>query len=361
MLNVREEDIDRITEVFYLILKGKIPTPLELPENYPDNEVKQAVTYVNRFLVEYRGFAEVLSTLSRGELEFQPPQSGMNILHSFKNLHANLRHLTWKTQEIANGDFTQKVDFMGSFSKAFNSMTQQLKDAFDKIEQQNQELALANALIQAEKRKSDQLLLNVLPAKVAADLMQTGKTMPEHFEEVTVLFSDIVGFTEASGKLSPQTLIGELNELFTQYDTLAEQNECERIKTIGDAYMAICGMPIPNERHALNIVRMAGQMISYLGHRNTKSPRQWRIRVGIHSGPVVGAVVGIKKYIYDIFGDTVNTASRMETHSEPMFVNVSEATYLRTKDAFRFIERPPLEVKSKGVMRMYFLDRNGTP
>ena len=171
------------------------------------------------------------------------------------------------------------------------------------------------------------------------------------------MFSDIVGFTEASGKLSPQTLIGELNELFTQYDTLAEQNECERIKTIGDAYLAICGMPIPNEHHALNIVRMAGQMISYLGHRNTKSPLQWRIRVGVHSGPVVGAVVGIKKYIYDIFGDTVNTASRMETHSEPMFVNVSEATYLRTKDAFRFIERPPLEVKSKGVMRMYFLER----
>ena len=361
MLNVREEDIDGITEVFYLILKGKIPTPLELPENYPDNEVKQVVTYVNQFLVEYSGFAEALSTLSRGELEFDPPQGGLHILQSFKNLHANLRHLTWKTQEIANGDFNQKVDFMGSFSKAFNSMTQQLRDAFDKIEQQNQKLSEANAIIQAEKRKSDQLLLNVLPAKVAADLMQTGRTIPEHFEDVTVLFSDIVGFTEASGKLSPQTLIGELNELFTQYDTLAEQNECERIKTIGDAYLAICGMPIPNEHHSLNIVRMAGQMISYLAHRNTKSPLQWRIRVGVHSGPVVGAVVGIKKYIYDIFGDTVNMASRMETHSEPMFVNVSEATYLRTKDAFRFIERPPLEVKSKGVMRMYFLDRTETP
>jgi class 3 adenylate cyclase len=361
MLDVKEEDIDRITEVFYLILKGKFPAPVELPKGYPENEVKQVVTYVNRFLVEYRGFAEALSTLSRGDLEFDPPQGGLNILQSFKNLHANLRHLTWKTQEIANGDFNQKVDFMGSFSEAFNRMTQQLRDAFEKIEQQNQELSQANVIIQAEKRKSDQLLLNVLPAKVAADLMQTGKTTPEHFEDVTVLFSDIVGFTETSGKLPPQTLIDELNELFTQYDTLAEQNGCERIKTIGDAYLAICGMPVPNESHALNIVRMAGQMISYLEHRNAANPRQWRIRVGVHSGPVIGAVVGIKKYIYDIFGDTVNTASRMETHSEPMFVNVSEATYTRTKDTFRFIERPPLEVKSKGVMRMYFLDRKEKP
>ena len=151
----------------------------------------------------------------------------MHILQSFKNLHSNLRHLTWKTQEIANGDFTQKVDFMGSFSEAFNSMTRQLRGAFAKIEQQNQELSQANAMISTEKQKSDKAARR-LPERVAADLMQTGKTEPKHFEDVTVLFSDIVGFTEASGKLSPQTLIDELNELFTQFDTLAEQNDCER-------------------------------------------------------------------------------------------------------------------------------------
>jgi class 3 adenylate cyclase len=357
MLEVREEDIDRITEAFHLILKGQIPPPVELPEDYPENEVKQVVAYINRFLVEYRAFTSALSTLSRGELEFDPPKGGMHILQSFKNLHANLRHLTWKTQQIAGGDFTQKVDFMGSFSAAFNRMTEQLRGAFAKIEQQNQELSQANAIIHAEKQKSDKLLLNILPAKVAADLMHTGKTEPKHFEDVTVLFSDIVGFTEASGKLAPQTLIDELNDLFTQFDTLAEQNDCERIKTIGDAYLAVCGMPAPNEHHAVNIVRTAAQMLSYLERRNAVAPRQWRIRVGIHSGPVVGAVVGIKKYIYDVFGDTVNTASRMETHSEPMRVNVSETTYARTKDAFRFVERPPLAVKSKGVMRMYYLDR----
>jgi class 3 adenylate cyclase len=99
-------------------------------------------------------------------------------------------------------------------------------------------------------------------------------------------------------------------------------------------------------------------MIRYLELRNAAEPRQWRIRVGVHSGPVIGAVVGIKKYIYDIFGDTVNTASRMETHSEPMSINVSEATYARTKDVFRFVERPSLEVKSSGIMQMYFLDRS---
>lgn len=360
MLTIREEDIDRITEVFHLILKGKLPKPLELPEDYPDNEVRQVVVYANRFLVEYLAFVDAMSTLSRGELEFDPPKGGMYILQSFKNLHANLRHLTWKTQQIANGDFSQKVDFMGSFSEAFNSMTQQLQSAFTKIEQQNKELSKANMIIYNEKQQSEKLLLNILPESVATDLKQTGKTMPKHFEDVTVLFSDIVGFTEASGKLPPQTLIDELNELFTQFDTLAEQNSCERIKTIGDAYLAVCGMPIPNERHAFNIVRMATQMVSYLELRNASAAMQWRIRVGIHSGPVIGAVVGIKKYIYDVFGDTVNTASRMETNSEPMYINVSEETYARTKDAFRFIERPPIEVKSRGVMRMFLLDRGET-
>jgi class 3 adenylate cyclase len=355
MLNVREEDIDKITEAFHLILKGKIPAPIELPKDYPRNEIRQVVDYVNRFIAEYRTFADILSALSKGELDFDPPKGEMHVLQSFKNLHANLRHLTWKTQQIAKGDFTQKVDFMGNFSTAFNSMTQLLQSAFMKIELQNQELSEANVIIQNEKQKSDQLLLNILPERVAEDLKQTGKTIPEHFDDVTVLFSDIVGFTEMSSKLSPQTLINELNDLFTQYDAFADQNHCERIKTIGDAYLAVCGMPVPNPHHAANIVRTATQMIGFLESRNANTPLKWRIRIGVHSGPVVGAVVGVKKYIYDVFGDTINTASRMESNSEPMRINVSEATFARAKDEFHFIPRPPVEVKSKGLMRMYFL------
>jgi serine phosphatase RsbU (regulator of sigma subunit) len=169
MLDVREEHIDRITEVFHLILNGKIPQPVELPKDYPENEVKQVVEYVNRFIVEYRAYADILSTLSRGELDFDPPRSKMHILQSFKNLHANLRHLTWKTQQIANGDFTQKVDFMGDFSKAFNSMTQQLQSAFAKIERQNHELLNANKRMKRDLDAAAAVQQTLLPH----DLLET--------------------------------------------------------------------------------------------------------------------------------------------------------------------------------------------
>ena len=141
MLNVKEEDIDKITEAFYLILKGKKPTPIELPEDYPDNEIKQAVSYINKFINEYNGVTDLIYTLSKGDLNLEPPKGKSLILQSLKNLQANLKHLTWTTQQIAKGDFSREVDFMGDFSAAFNRMTQQLKDSFA-------ELAIINRVLQ---------------------------------------------------------------------------------------------------------------------------------------------------------------------------------------------------------------------
>ena len=143
---------------------------------------------------------------------------------------------------------------------------------------------------------------------------------------------------------------------FTAFDNIMEKNQCERIKTIGDAYLAVCGLPVPNEMNAINIINSAIEIIEYLKYRNNKSEIEWKIRIGIHSGKVVGGIVGVKKYIYDVFGDTINTASRMETNSEPMRINVSETTYLLTKEKHKFIERGSLTVKGKGTMKMYFLD-----
>lgn len=145
MLEVREEDIDRITELFARILKGEIPQPLvALPKDYPDNEIRQVVEYANRFIADYQALAGAMSSVSRGDLDLNVPTGRMHILQSFKNLHANLRHLTWKTQQIAGGDLSQQVDFMGDFSMAFNSMTHQLQEAFAKIDRQNKDLSLAN-------------------------------------------------------------------------------------------------------------------------------------------------------------------------------------------------------------------------
>ncbi len=169
MLEVREEDIDRITAMFHRVLKGELPPSLDLPKDYPDNEVRQVVEYANRFVAEYQALAGAISAVSRGDLDLNVPAGKMHVLQSFKNLHANLRHLTWKTQQIAGGDLSQRVDFMGDFSKAFNSMTHQLQEAFAKIERQNQDLFRAN---QRMKRDLD----------AAARVQQT--LLPEGFPEI---------------------------------------------------------------------------------------------------------------------------------------------------------------------------------
>ena len=210
--------------------------------------------------------------------------------------------------------------------------------------------------LESEKEKTEELLLNTLPVKVVNELKENGISEPESFEEVTVYFSDIVGFTNISSQLEPALLIKELNEIFTAFDDIMERNHCERIKTIGDAYLAVCGMPDENDSHAYHMARAALEITNYMNRRNENSEINWKIRIGIHSGKVVGGIVGVKKYIYDVFGDTINTTSRMESHSEPMRINVSETTFGLLKDKFSFTPREPMEIKGKGKMRMYFLE-----
>lgn len=216
-------------------------------------------------------------------------------------------------------------------------------------------LRQAQRNVELEKEKSDKLLLNILPERVAAELKETGMSRPQRFDNVTFFFSDFVGFTGMSARLEPEELIEQLNELFTRFDEIMEKNRCERIKTIGDAYLAVCGIPEADEDHAFNIIKAAQEILDYLAAYRKNTGRAWDVRIGIHSGSAVGAIVGTKKYIYDIFGDSVNTASRMESNSEPGRINVSEATRELVKDRFPFEKRNPVEVKGKGSMNMYFL------
>lgn len=233
----------------------------------------------------------------------------------------------------------------------------------EELEAQKLKLAEANIkllelkeAVEAERDRSEKLLLNILPIKVANDLKNKGETEPESFDNVTVFFSDIVGFTQKASSIPPKKLIEELNDIFTAFDRIIKKNHCERIKTIGDAYLCVSGMPEENERHAENIIRSAMEMVNSLKERNRCNDIKWEIRAGVHTGRVVGGVVGIEKYIYDVFGDTINTASRMEAHSEPMRINVSETTYSLLRDKFEFTEREAIEVKGKGNIKMYFLN-----
>lgn len=163
MLEVREEDIDRITELFHRLLKGEIPRSLTLPRDYPDNEIRQVVEYANRFVTDYQVLADAMSAISRGELDRCVPTGRMHVVQSFKNLHANLRHLTWKTQQIAAGDLSQQVDFMGDFSKAFNTMTHQLQEAFERIERQNQDLSRAHHRMKRDLDAAARVQRTLLP------------------------------------------------------------------------------------------------------------------------------------------------------------------------------------------------------
>lgn len=205
-------------------------------------------------------------------------------------------------------------------------------------------------------RKSDELLHNFLPDRVVNDLRNKGSSDPQRFENVSILFTDLVNFTDISSELEPEYLIGELSDLFCGFDCIIEKYGCTRIKTIGDAYMAVCGLPESDSEHAEKIVQAGLECLEYLRRRNEHSKIVWKMRVGVHSGPVVAGIVGVRKYIYDIFGDSVNIASRMENASREMKVNVSEETWNLVKDKFTYQDREPQRIKGKGLMHMYFVE-----
>jgi class 3 adenylate cyclase len=213
-----------------------------------------------------------------------------------------------------------------------------------------------NRLLELEKQKSEALLLNVLPSRVARELMLTGSCAPQYFPEVTVCFADIVQFTAAAATLDPEILIGELNVLFTAFDRIAEANGCERMKTIGDAYLCVCGIPEGNSHHVQAMADAALAMRDYLAERNRTAALQWQIRIGMHSGPVVGGIVGTKKYLYDIFGDTVNIAARLEALSAPMRIHVSDTVCRALQHGFIFTDSQNVEMKGKGIQSTCFLE-----
>lgn len=207
--------------------------------------------------------------------------------------------------------------------------------------------------IAAQRETADRLLRNVIPGPIADQLAATGSAPPQTFPDVTVLFSDIVDFTHHAGTLTPELLIAELNELFTTFDTIMSEEGCERIKTVGDAYLAVSGMHAADTGDApVRLVRAAIRMRDAVAARaaERRGALPWQLRIGVHTGDVVGGIVGTQKYLFDIFGDTVNIASRMESASSPMEITVSEVTRLRIAEEIACEERPPVDVKGKGPM-----------
>lgn len=213
-----------------------------------------------------------------------------------------------------------------------------------------------NKKIAQEKNKSDELLLNILPYEVAEELKEKGTTSAQLHDEVSVLFTDFVNFTANAEKIGVQELIKELNECFTAFDEIMGRYGLEKIKTIGDAYLAVSGLPASNPQHAKNAILAAKDILAFITERRASKANALDIRIGINSGPVVAGIVGVKKFAFDIWGDAVNTAARMEQNSKPGRINISAATYQLVKNEFDCEARGSIETKGKGAIEMYFVN-----
>jgi len=211
--------------------------------------------------------------------------------------------------------------------------------------------------LEREKERAERLLLNIMPKAVFEEMKDYGTVTPQLFENASILMIDFVGHTEMEISRDPAALVTELNDMFTVFDRITDMFNCERIRTMGDGYLAVSGLPEQTPDHAHNLARVALRMLRYIEKRNTAHAEAWHCRIGINSGPVVGSLVGVQKYVYDIFGPGINMAARMETLSEPMKITISESTYQMIKDDFHCVERGAFEVKGFGDQKLYFLER----
>lgn len=215
-------------------------------------------------------------------------------------------------------------------------------------------------IIENEKERSEKLLLNILPYETAEELKEKGSATPKQYDMVSVLFTDFKGFTTIAEKLTPEQLIAELNLCFLEFDHIIDKHNLEKIKTIGDAYMCAGGIPVANTTNPVDVVKAGIEIKAYMdrmkAEREANGQEYWELRIGIHTGKVIAGVVGKNKFAYDIWGDAVNTASRMESSGEPGKVNISGDTYELVKDQFKCVYRGKVQAKNKGDIDMYFVE-----
>jgi class 3 adenylate cyclase len=228
-----------------------------------------------------------------------------------------------------------------------------------KVEERTAEVVAQAREIEGQKGRIEDLLLNILPKEISEELKDKGKATARRHEQVTVLFTDMKGFTQAAERMTPEELVNELDQCFIKFDEIVGRYRIEKIKTIGDSYMCAAGVPVQDPHHAAACVLAALEvrelMERWRKDRVEKGGTPWALRIGLHSGPVVAGVVGRRKFAYDIWGDTVNTASRLESSGEAGEVNISEATYQLVKDRFICESRGEVAAKNKGSIAMYFV------
>lgn len=274
-----------------------------------------------------------------------------------KRMITPIRKLSDGVDRVARGEFDAPVvissnDELEHLANGLNRMSASLKASYADLEEK---VASRTLLLEKERSRITELLHNMLPQAVATELAETGKVVPRQHDSASILFTDFSHFTQATSTMPAERMLEELNEIFEKFDAICDECGIERIKTIGDSYMAVGGVPTTCADHAQRCIRAGTQMIEYLVARNAGAPFKWGLRVGVHSGPVVSGVVGKRKYAFDVWGDTVNLASRMESAGEVGRVNISAYTYDLVKLQYRCDYRGKISAKGKGEMDMYFV------
>jgi len=323
MISVDEGLLDSISAVFYQLRTGQIPVPIPIPAELPENEMRQLLTYVNRFLTELEPFAEAMKQIAQGELDTRPLLGRMAVVNAYKSLQTNLRHVTWKTQQIAGGDFTQRLDFMGDFSAAFNSMTQQLKDSYEALVALNKELDRRNQFIRKTfgRYTSDEVVDEILDAP-------DGLKLGGEKREVTLLMSDVRGFTAIAERLEPTEVVAILNHYLSVMVELIHRNGGNIDEIIGDAILVIFGAPLVMHDAAGRAVRCALEMQKAMGEVNHYNLEMgwpaFEIGIALHTGEVVvGNIGSTKRSKYAVVGQTVNLTARIESFTVGTQVLVS--------------------------------------
>jgi len=223
-----------------------------------------------------------------------------------------------------------------------------LSSALKKLKEQKKKLF-------EEKQKSEEILKALLPAKIIYDIKKTGYSSPKRYQDVVVIFIDLVNFTKKTTTMSPHRLIKELNELYSSYDEIVSRYNSSRIKTVGDAYIVTCGLPSENKNAIFDAARIALDIRNYIINRNMSNPIKWEIRIGMYHGDVIGSLVSLSNFTFDIFGNTVNMAARYQSICDPMQINISKSMMDVLKTKYHIIERSPRKVKGQGIMPMYYL------
>jgi class 3 adenylate cyclase len=313
MIEVEEELIDRLTATLHYLRTGKVPLPISIPDDLPDNEIRQFVSFVNRFLVEFAIFTEAMEQIAQGELNTRPITSKMAMAHSFKALQSNLKHLTWKTQQIAAGDLGQKVDFMGDFSIAFNTMTQQLKDSRAQLVNLNQQLERRNQFIRETfgRYTSDDIV------EVLLD-MPEGLKLGGEKRQLTLLMSDLRGFTALAERLEATQVVALLNYYLSSMIEIIQRNGGTIDDIIGDAILVLFGAPVAMPDAAQRAVCCGLEMQKAMQEVNEYNfQKGWpEIEMGIalHTGEaVVGNIGSTKRSKYGVIGQPVNLTARIES------------------------------------------------